>query len=80
LTSPVRVTVPKGLRVRYLVREPKTAAWVATNDAGTKGAWVMAGGDWRRVWSRAWHQFRGAKKIVAGKTVLIEIEPMPGWG
>jgi hypothetical protein len=66
------VTVPRGLRVRYLVREPKVAAW-------GNGQWVIVGGDWKRVWSRAWHSFHGAKKIVSGRTVLLEVEAERGW-
>ena len=57
--------------LRYLVKEPDTF------DARHG---VIIKGHWHRTWRAAWERFRGEKRIMAGRRVVVHVDALPGWG
>jgi hypothetical protein len=58
-------------RVRYLVKDP---------DVYDPSSRTIIRGEWRRVWWRAWNDWRGEKKVQSGRRTLFRVEALPGWG
>ncbi len=63
-------SMPRTIRLRYLVKD-------ADVYSATTGQ--IHPGEWHRVWSRTWKEFRGAKKVMSGKTTIVALAAMRGW-
>ena len=68
----MNIQIPKGLRVRFLIRAPLVLIFTAHGPA-------YSGGDWERVNRLRWTRFRGEKKAVTGRYTIVHVDAMPGW-